>query len=221
MKRSASPPTFRILMSSLLIPVVLLPVSCSKSKGSDDSFASVYTEVTREADPVAELTAKAAVAMLSMQASSDEAIKAELQTKSAPNMQQFKESLCMTLKGPAKKASDDATDNLRATANQAVRDSFILKLIQSAVATPPERQAELVQVLDIKSKSADGSALTGSAGLKDASLSSSQGTIQIPPIDTAEYAKYTDWLMQNSALLGFIEGMTRDYQKTIQDCAPG
>ena len=104
-------------------------------------------------------------------------------------------------------------------AEEALRDSFIFKFIQRAVAAPEERQVAIVQTLGIKSSGADGSPQEGAAALKDASLFNDAGTLQIPDTGTMEYTKYTDWLSKNDALLGFSDSVIKDYTEAIRDCS--
>lgn len=102
--------------------VLLVSVSCSESK--DDSGAStdvLYAEIRKQADPVAELTAGIVVRKLPSQGS--EETNAEIRAKHGPTVQPFKDSLCAQLKKAAKPADDDEIDQVRATANQALRDS--------------------------------------------------------------------------------------------------
>lgn len=203
--------------------VLLVSVSCSDSKeDSAQSDESVFAQVKSQVDPVAELTAGVAVAKLSNDDSGVDDTVEEMRTAHASSVEQLEGSLCKTLQDAGKDASTERAEALRAIANQALRDSFVLKFIQAAAAAPPERQAEIVQLLAITSASADGTALQGAAALKDASLSSSQGTLQIPATDSAEYTKYTDWLRKNPAFSGFATAtLTEDYTKAIQKCSMG
>jgi hypothetical protein len=204
--------------------VLLISVSCSGSKKDDSaqSEESVFAQIKSQADPVAEVTADVAVAKLSNDNSSVDAMTKEMRTAHASTVQQLEDSLCKTLQDAAKNASSEQAEKLRAIANQALRDSFVLKFIQAAAAASPERQAEIVKLLDIKSVSAEGTALEGAAALKDASLTSSQGTLQIPATDSPEYTKYTDWLVKNPALSGFATvTLTEDYDKAIRKCSLG
>jgi hypothetical protein len=138
-----------------------------------------------------------------------------IHTKHGPQIEQVKESLCKTLQ----KGSKRDADALRATAEQALRDSFILKFIQRAAAAPEERQVAIVQTLAIKSSGANGAPQEGPAALKDASLINGAGTLQIPDTGTMEYTKYTDWLSKNPALLGFTDTVTKDSTEAIRDCS--
>lgn len=207
----------------VLIIGLLLGVSCSKSQ--DDSAKateSVFSKVRSQADPVAETTAGVAVAKLSNDNSSVDATVAEMRTAHSASVEELEASLCKTLQDAGGKASSERAEELRAVANQALRDSFVLKFMQAAAAASPERQAEIVKILDIKAKAADGAALEGAAALKDASLTSDQGSLQIPPTDSMEYTKYTNWLRANPALAGFATvTLTEDYTKAIQKCSFG
>ena len=200
--------------------VLLTSVSCSGSKKDDSaqSAESVFAQVKRQADPVAEVTAGVAVAKLSNDGSSVDATTAEMRTAHASTVQQLQDSLCKTLQGAGDRTSKKR-EEARTMADQALRDSFVLKFLQAAAAASPERQAEIVKILGIKSTSPDGTALEGGAALKDASLTSSQGTLQIPPTDSPEYTKYTDWLVKNPALSGFTTvTLTEDYTKAMRQC---
>jgi hypothetical protein len=206
----------------LALTGLLLGLSCNDSKGASTvSAESVYNEIRGLADPVAEVSAQVAVTNLTNEASSLDAVTDEIGAQHASRVQAFKDALCTALSKSAKDADDGETDRIRATGKQALRDSFILKYIQAAAATSPEKQTEIAQSNDIKSVAVDGSELTGSAALKDASLQSADGSLRIPPIDTAEYVKYTDWLGKNSSLSGLITILTKDYEGMIQDCALG
>jgi hypothetical protein len=200
--------------------VLLMSVSCSKSKDdSAQSDESAFAQIKGQVDPVAEVTAGVAVAKLANQDSGVDDTVEEMRTAHASTVQQLEDSLCKTLQEVGKNASSERAEHLRAIANQALRDSFVLKFIQAAAAAPPERQAEIVQILGIKSTSADGAALEGAAALRDASLTSSQGTPQIPATDSPEYTKYTDWLVKNPALSGFATvTLTEDYTKAMREC---
>lgn len=198
---------------------LLISVSCSDSKDdSVQSEESVFAQIKSQADPVAEITAGVAVAKLSNESSSVEATTAEMRTTHASTVQQLKDSLCKTLQDAGDRTSKERED-ARTAAELALRDSFVFKFIQAAAATSPERQAEIVKILGITSTSADGTPLEGGAALKDASLTSSNGTLQIPATDTPEYTKYTDWLSKNSALAGFTTvTLTEDYTKAMRQC---
>jgi hypothetical protein len=206
----------------LSVMALLISVSCSDSKDdSVQSEESVFTQIKSQVDPVAELTAGIAVAKLSNEGSSTDAITTEMRTAHTSTVRQLEDSLCKTLQAAGKDASSERAQELRALANQALRDSFVLKFIQAAAATSPERQAEIVEILGITSNSAEGTALTGGAALKDASLTS-QGTLQIPPTDSPEYTEFTDWLVNNPALSGFTTAtLTEDYTKAIRQCPLG
>ena len=207
----------------LSVVVLLAAVSCSDSKeDSVQSDESVFAQIKSQADPVAEVTAGIAVAKLSNDNASVDATVEEMRTAHASAVQQLEDSLCKTLQDAGKDASGERAEQLRAIANQALRDSFVLKFLQAAAAAPPERQAEIVKLLGITSTSADGTALEGGAALRDASLTSSQGSLQIPATDSGEYTKYTDWLRKNPAFSGFATTtLTEDYTKAIQKCSLG
>ena len=204
---------------SLVLCFLLLAASCSNdSNGSNgDSGApteSVFAEVKRQTDPVAELTAQIAVAMLSPQSSGVEATTTEIQTKHRAQVEQLKVSLCKTLQ----ESSSKNLDQLRAIAQEALRDSFVVKFIQRAAAATEERQVAIVQTLAIKSSGADGTPQTGAAALKDASFTDSAGALQPPERGTTEYIKFVDWMGKNDALLGFTDTVTKEYTEAIEDC---
>lgn len=207
----------------LSVIVLLMTVACSNSKeDSAESEQSLFAQIKSQVDPVAEVTAGVAVAKLSNEGSSSDPTTAEMLTAHASTVRQLEDSLCKTLQDASKDVSGEQQERLRAIANQALRDSFVLKFIQAAAATSPERQTEIVKILDIKSISAEGTPLEGGAALKDASLTTSQGTLQIPPTDSPEYTKYTDWLVNNPALSGFATvTLTEDYAKAIRKCSLG
>jgi hypothetical protein len=202
---------------------LLISVSCSDSKDdSVQSEESVFAQIKSQADPVAEVTAGVAVAKLSNEGSSPDAITAEMRTAHTSIVRELEDSICKALQMAGKDVSSERAEGLRAIAEQALRDSFVLKFIQAAAATSPERQTEIVNILGIKSISTEGTPLEGGAALKDASLTSSQGTLQIPPTDSPEYTKYTDWLVNNPALSGFTTvTLTEDYTKAIRKCSLG
>ena len=200
--------------SCFILCVPLLSASCSNGD-SEAPTESVFTEVKRQSDPVAELTAEIAVATLAPQAGSVEATTNQIHTKHGPQVEQLKGSLCKTLQG----ASTKDADQLRGAAEEALRDSFLVKFIQRAVAAPEERQVAIVQTLGIKSSGADGSPHEGAAALKDASLFNDAGSLQIPDKGTMEYTKFTDWMSKNDALLGFTDTVTKDYTDAIRDCS--
>lgn len=169
---------------------------------------------------MAKVTAGVAIAKLSNDSSSVDATTAEMRTAHASAVQQLEDSLCKTLQNAGKNASGERAEQLRMIANQALRDSFVLEFLQGATVASPERQAEIVELLAIKSTSVDRTPLDGGAALKDTSLANSQGTLQIPETDTLEYTKYTDWLVKNPALAGFVTvTLTEDYTEAIRDCA--
>jgi hypothetical protein len=199
--------------------VVFAFVSCSDSKDdSEASTESLFKEVRTDADRVAELSAAVAVATLSTQGDSVDATTREISSKHPADVKALEESVCSALQRSAKKASHDEQDSLRATANEALRDSFVLQFLRGAIAASPERQAEIVQLLAITSRGSDGAPLQGAAALKDASLSSPDGSVQIPARGTIEYTKYTDWLSFNDAFAGFTDTITADYTKAANRC---
>lgn len=206
----------------LALTGLLLGPSCGDSKGdSTVSEESLYSELRGLADPVARVSAEVTITTLTADASSLDAVTDQIGAQHGSSVQAFKDALCKALSEPAKEADDNETERIRATAKDALRDSFILKFMQTAATASPEKQTEIAQSNDVKSKAADGSELTGSAALKDASLQNADGTLQIPPVDTAEYVKYTDWLGKNDSLAGLIDILTKDYEDVVQDCAPG
>jgi hypothetical protein len=206
---------FRDLLLLALVSLLVVP-SCSNSKKEDSSSGSFPTLIASEVTPVAEFTGGVAVAKFSSQDAKNELILDELTAKHASEMQRLKDSLCKSIQEASKKSG--ARSDLEAIAQEAVRDHFLIQFLRAASAAPPEKQTEIVQALDIKSSAADESPLAGGAALKDASLSSAQGALQVPPADTSEYTKYTNWLRNNPALSGFMLSLTAGYSDAIRDC---
>lgn len=198
--------------------ILTMAASCSDSGNDSANAPDIYAQVTNAAAPTADLAASTAVTTLSSQGSSDSAA-AEVRSRYAAEVQGFKDNLCKVLGDSAKDVDDKEINNLQATAEQALRDSFVLQFVQTAAEAPADVQAKIVEATAMQSKGADGSPLTGGSALKDASITDAGGTTKIPSVGTAEYTKYADWLRDNRAFRGLILTLTEDYQKTLKDCA--